>query len=234
MAESKDEYVTALRFPWLTRFYDPVVATTREKAFKRRLLEQAELGATQRVLDLGCGTGTLAILAKQMCPDAHVTGCDGDPQVLSRARGKADRAGVQIQLDRALSYSLPYGDAGFDRVLSSLFFHHLLLADKERTLREVVRVLRPGGELHVCDWGRLSSPLMRVLFLGVQLVDGFENTRQHAGGALAELMAEAGLVQVATRGGLDTIFGSLGLYSACKPGQTRDRAASFRGREATL
>jgi len=215
---TKDEYVTALRFGWLTRFYDPVVAaTTREKAFKRRLLEQVELGAAHRALDLGCGTGTLAIWAKKICPQARVTGLDGDPQILSRAREKASRAGVEIQLDRGLSYSLPYDDASFDRVISSLFFHHLLPADKERTLREVVRVLRPGGQLHVADWGRPSSSLMRVLSFGIQLLDGFENTRQHVQGTLPGLMADVGLVQVATRSHVDTAFGSLELYSGSKP-----------------
>ncbi len=211
-------YIPALRFEALTRFYDPVVAlTTREGTFKRRLLAQAALEPKQDVLDLGCGTGTLAIWAARAEPSAGVTALDGDPAVLTRARKKAERANVSIQFDQGLSYELPYSSQRFDRVLSSLFFHHLLPADKERTLAEVLRVLRAGGELHIADWGRPTTRLMRVLFFSVQLLDGFPNTRQHVAGELPLLLQSSGFEQVAVRAELATLYGTLALYSARKP-----------------
>jgi ubiquinone/menaquinone biosynthesis C-methylase UbiE len=150
-------YVPALRLRWLTPAYDAVVRhTTREATFKAALLDQARLQDGQQVLDLACGTGTLTLAAMARAPGARVRGLDGDAQVLDIARRKARRAGVAIELDQALSHALPYADASFDRVLCSLFFHHLGTAAKQQTMHEIRRVLRPGGELHVADWGRAA------------------------------------------------------------------------------
>ena len=158
------EFLPALRFERLTPFYDGVIAlTTRERTFRRRVVEQAAIGDGMRVLDIGAGTGTLAALVGERHPGARVTGLDADPAMLARARAKAPRA----SFDEGLSYELPYPDASFDRVLSSLFFHHLRPRDKRRTLAEARRVLRPGGELHVADWGRAAGALMRVLAVSI-------------------------------------------------------------------
>jgi SAM-dependent methyltransferase len=89
---SGEPYIPALRFRWLTAVYDPVVAlTTRERTFKHRLLSQAQIEPGMRVLDLGCGTGTLAVWLKQRTPAAEVVGLDADPAVLALARRKATR-----------------------------------------------------------------------------------------------------------------------------------------------
>jgi ubiquinone/menaquinone biosynthesis C-methylase UbiE len=208
-------YVSALRFPSLTRIYDPVVRlTTREERFKSMLLEQAALGPGQRVLDLGCGTGTLALLVKEREPGARVAGLDADPEMLARARGKAARAGVELDLTEGFSTDLPFEDASFDRVLSTLFFHHLDPESKRRTAREIARVLRPGGELHVADWGRPSDPAMAVAFLGIRLLDGFENTAENARGDLPRIFEEAGLERAEQTDALRTVFGTLALYRA--------------------
>src|SRR5579871_5626464 len=97
------DYIPALRYRWLTRFYDPIVrATTRESAFKRELVEQAHLQHEHRILDLGCGTGTLAIMIKDSCPGAEVVGIDGDAEVLAIARTKVALTGVAVQFDRGV------------------------------------------------------------------------------------------------------------------------------------
>src|SRR5436190_5709647 len=109
------EYLPALRFPFLTRIYDPVVRlATREGTFKRLLIDQARPVPGQRVLDLGCGTGTLAIQVKQRQPAADVVGLDADPEMLHRGRAKAAEAGVEIQLDEGYSNALLYPDESFD------------------------------------------------------------------------------------------------------------------------
>jgi ubiquinone/menaquinone biosynthesis C-methylase UbiE len=210
-----ERYIPALAYDWLTPAYDAVVRyTTRERTFKAALLEQAGLRDDQRVLDLGCGTATLTLAARQRAPGADIVGLDGDPAILARAREKAARAGLQIRFDTALSHEMPYGDASFDRVISSLFFHHLGPDGKRRTFAEVFRVLKPGGELHVADWGRAANTLMRFAFLGIQLLDGFANTADNVAGRLPELMTAAGFSGIRETGRISTMWGTLSLYRA--------------------
>jgi ubiquinone/menaquinone biosynthesis C-methylase UbiE len=208
-------YLPALRFPALTRIYDPVVGlTTRERRFKELLVDQAAPAAGQRILDLGCGTGTLAIQVKRREPRAEVVGLDADPEMLSRAREKAERAGVELTLTEGLSTELPFEDASFDRVLSTLFFHHLDPEPKRETAGEIARVLRKGGELHVADWGRPSDPAMAIAFLGIRLLDGFENTADNVRGELPRIFEEAGLARAEQTDRLRTPLGTLALYRA--------------------
>jgi ubiquinone/menaquinone biosynthesis C-methylase UbiE len=212
---SRDNYLPALRFPALTPVYDPLIRlTTRESLFKRRLVEQAAPEPGQRVLDLGCGTGTLALLVKERQSAAEVVGLDADPEMLDQARSKAERAGVELRLDEGFSTELPYPDGSFDLVLSTLFFHHLDLDSKRRTAREITRVLRAGGELHVADWGRPSDPVMAVAFLGVRLFDGLENTRENARGELPAIFEGEDLEDAQQTDRLRTAFGTLALYRA--------------------
>jgi ubiquinone/menaquinone biosynthesis C-methylase UbiE len=213
-----DRYVPALGLRALTGLYDPVVRlTTREGTFKSRLIDQAGLQPGERVLDLGCGTGTLAIQAKLGQPSATIVGLDGDPEVLRRARRKAAEAGVEVELDEGYSTELPYADASFDVVLSTLFFHHLTSSDKRRTATEVLRVLRPGGRLHVADWGRPADAAMRVLSTSIRLLDGFEQTRDNLAGGLPRIFGDAGLIGAAEAGRMRTAFGTLAFYRAERP-----------------
>ncbi len=208
-------YLPALRFPALTRLYDPVVAlTTRERRFKELLIDQAAPAPAQRILDLGCGTGTLAIQVKQREPDAEVVGLDADPEMLSQARAKAERAGVELKLVEGMSDKLPFEAASFDRVLSTLFFHHLDPEPKRRTAREIARVLRRGGELHVADWGAPADPLMSAAFLSIRMLDGFENTADNVNGELPRIFEEAGLENAEQTDRLRTVFGTMALYRA--------------------
>lgn len=215
-----DRYIPALSYRWLTPLYDPVVAwTTRERTFKSALLQQANLQPGGRVLDMACGTGTLTIAAKQAQPDAEIRGLDGDADILERARAKAQSAGAGLHFDEAMSDRMPYADASFDVVLSSLFFHHLVRDAKRATLHEVHRVLKPGGWLHVADWGKAANPLMRAAFMLVQLLDGFETTADNVAGRLPTFMADCGFVDVTQPRRFATPLGTIALYRARKPGQ---------------
>jgi SAM-dependent methyltransferase len=210
-----DEYIPALRFRSLTRLYDPLLAAfLRERTWKTRLVEQAALQPGMRVLDLGCGTGTLTLLLVRARPDVRVVGLDADPEILARAREKARQAGLQIEFVQAMADEPPFPDGSFDRVVSSLFFHHLTSNGKRRTLAAVRRLLRPGGELHVADWGRAQDPLMRAAFLFVQLLDGFESTADNVRGHLAVLVEAAGFGSVAETDRLRTVLGTLSLLRA--------------------
>jgi ubiquinone/menaquinone biosynthesis C-methylase UbiE len=213
-----DRYVPALGFRFLTPLYDAVVRlTTRERTFKQALLDQAGLAPGQQVLDLACGTGTLTVWAGQRVPGLRLAGLDGDADVLARARDKARGAGLDIAFDEGFSTSLPYADGRFDRVLSSLFFHHLDRDGKQRTLAQALRVLKPGGELHVADWGRAANPLMRAAYVSIQLLDGFDNTADNVKGLLPEFMRAAGFAGVAETRRFPTPWGTLSLYRAARP-----------------
>jgi SAM-dependent methyltransferase len=117
-----------------------------------------------------------------------------------------------------MAFELPYSDDSFDRVLSSLLFHHLTRENKIRTLTEVFRVLRPSGELHVADWGKAQNAFMRIAFLLVQALDGFNTTADNVSGILPDLFRSAGFEEVQQSTRYSTIFGTLSLYRARKPG----------------
>lgn len=212
------DYLPAVRFDFLTPLFDVFVSgTTRERTFKQKLLDQARLDDDLDVLDLGAGSGTLAIWAKQRAPEMTIRGLDGDPAIIRQADRKAVRAGVDIAFDEGLSYDLPYEDESFDRVLSSLFFHHLVLRDKERTIAEVVRVLRPGGEVHVADWGEPRSFATKLGAVAIRRFDGDEPTRDNLAGRLPELFEAGGLVDARERERVAAPLGVISLYSARRP-----------------
>jgi SAM-dependent methyltransferase len=213
----RSKYVPALRFHWLTPFYDTVVRiTTRERTFKSALIQSLILANGSRVLDVGCGTGTLTLWIKQRHPTAVVTGLDGDSQALLIAANKARVQSLDVAFTCGLSFDLPYPDQSFDHVVSSLFFHHLSWCDKLRTAREIGRVLKPGGQLQVADWGRPSNALIRAGFFLVQVLDGFANTRDHVGGRLPLLFQEAGFESVSVCRQIDTLLGTITLVGARK------------------
>jgi len=210
-------YIPPLRYHILTRFYDPIVRlTTRESVFKRALLAQVTAVRPRSVLDLGCGTGTLTIALAKSCTFASVTGLDADAQALAIAQDKARRSGALVRFERGFSSSMPFPDGYFDRVVSSLFFHHLTPGEKAATLSEVRRVLRPDGELHIADWGKPANAVMRVAFLAVQLLDGFATTGDSVQGRLPEMIAASGLTDVLQTTAINTPLGTMALYKAAR------------------
>jgi ubiquinone/menaquinone biosynthesis C-methylase UbiE len=206
MTGSNPEYIPALGIRALTPFYDLIQRTiVRDTIFKSRLVEQAQIRTGQHILDLGCGTGTLAIMAKRAQPNANVVGLDADPQMLKVARGKADHQAVAVQFDEGMAFDLPYPDASFERVLSSLMIHHLKTPDKEKAAREIHRVLKPGGQFHVIDFGKPRTWYGRLLG---PLLHGFEEANDNVDGRLPQIFEAAGL-KVHTTGDFPTFFGDL-------------------------
>ncbi len=210
MASSERGFVPAAGHDWLLPLYDPLWRLLgSERTTKGQLIEQAGLRPGHRVLDLGCGTGTLSVWAKQNEPDAQVTGVDPDPKALRVADGKAREAGVSVRFDQGFGDALAYSDASFDRVLSSFMFHHLGPEEKRATLGEVRRVLAPQGSLHLLDFGPPKDGrrilLARVLHQGAHMHDNLT-------GRIPDLMRDAGFAdtdQVADR---NSLFGTVAYY----------------------
>lgn len=127
----------------------------RERAFREKMLAPATLRPGEAVLDVGCGTGTVALLArKQVGPQGRVDGIDASPDMIARAIAKARRAGSEIRFSTATAQHLPYGDGEFDVVLSTLMFHHLPKAGRAAFGREALRVLKPGGRWLIIDFAK--------------------------------------------------------------------------------
>jgi ubiquinone/menaquinone biosynthesis C-methylase UbiE len=189
----------------------------REGSIKRRLIQEAAIYPGQRVLDLGCGTGTLAIMVKQSVPEAEVTGLDGDAKILEIARSKADKAGVNLKLDQGMAYQLPYPDSSFDRVLSSFVFHHLESGDKRKTMREVYRILLPEGEFYLLDLGKPHKTYGHLLSIWGRWI---ERADDNVKGLLPVMMREAGFELVEESDYFTTVIGSLSLYRGRKGGKS--------------
>lgn len=214
----KDEkYIPALSYDLLTPLYDPVVhLTTREKTFKNALVKQSRIETAANILDLACGTGTLTILLKLTAPHAEVIGIDGDQKILKIAEAKARKANIQIQFKKGMSFDLPFADESFDRVLSSLFFHHLTQENKLKTLREVRRVLKINGEFHVADWGLPRNLIMRLASYFIQFLDGKETTGDNFNGLLPKLITDAGFEWIEETNYFNTAFGTIRLLKSRK------------------
>ena len=208
-------YIPALRFRFLTPLYDPLLRWgMRELTFKRRLIEEAHSAPGFRVLDLGCGTGTLTVLLKQTHPDAEIIGIDGDPTVLTIARAKAALQNLTITFDEGMAFQLPYPDDSFDRIVSSLMFHHLTMEDKQRALHEVYRTLKPGGELLIVDFSKPGNILAWAISRIMRRMEKADDLIQ---GVLTTLIQRAGFQDTQISEQFMTILGTLALYRGKKP-----------------
>jgi ubiquinone/menaquinone biosynthesis C-methylase UbiE len=205
MAERK--YVPAASLDILLPVYDPIMRLFGFTRALRPLVDQAELLPHHTVLDIGCGTGALDLLIKDVHPEVTVTGIDPDPRALTRAGLKARRASVTIRFDRGFADALPYPDQAFDRVFSSMMLHHVPRAEKDGVLKEARRVLTPGGRLELLDFaGGTHSFLAHVLH--------GHTASEAANARLLDRMQQAGFAtfrRIATR---STPFGALAYYQA--------------------
>lgn len=159
-------------------FYDLTVwllSLGRGRGFHDKFLELADLKPGETVLDVGCGTGSLALVAKRAVgPEGAVFGVDASPAMLARATKKARRAGLEVVFSQAPAQHLPHPDAEFDAVFSTLMLHHLPRGSRGECAAEIARVLKPGG---------------RVLAVDFETPAGRRGLHRHGGLSLAEMIA---------------------------------------------
>lgn len=160
------------------------------RKLRQRTINLAQLQPGEQVLDVGCGTGTLAIeAARRVGCTGRVAGVDPGTQQIARARAKAARHNVPIEFQVGIIEQLPFPDRSFDVVFSTLMVHHLPTPLKRQGLAEIARVLKPGGRLVIADFKHKQER--------AGLAANF-----HAGGSrlqdLEALLKEASFNQLAT------------------------------------
>jgi ubiquinone/menaquinone biosynthesis C-methylase UbiE len=167
--------------------YDPFVKLIGGDAIRKRLIEKAGVRSGHHVLEIGCGTGSVVVAIKRWQPEGEVIGLDPDPKALERARKKALRNSLSIHFDQGFSGELPYPDHSFDRVISSFMFHHLDDREKEKTLREVKRVLKRDGSFHMVDFDQSETG-----GLFTRWFHGHERLKDNSADRILALFTEAG------------------------------------------
>jgi ubiquinone/menaquinone biosynthesis C-methylase UbiE len=153
--------VTSSKLIHWARSYDLLVwlvTLGRDRAFREKTLDLAQIALGESVLDIGCGTGTLAIAAKhRVGPAARVTGVDASPEMIARARKKARGVGADVTFATGDVENLPYAAGSFDVVLSTVMLHHLSGEARQKCIGEVRRVLKPGGRVLALDFGGAAT-----------------------------------------------------------------------------
>jgi ubiquinone/menaquinone biosynthesis C-methylase UbiE len=178
------------RYDLMEWFIDTFVFRGQVRQLRQRTATLACIQPGEQVLDVGCGTGTLAMeAARRVGRAGRVAGVDPGTQQIARARAKAARRNAPIEFQMGVIEQLPFPDQTFDVVFSTLMMHHLPTPLKRQGLAEIARVLKPGGRLVIADFKRKQErPRQAVRF--------------HAGGSsmsdLAALVKDAGFQHLET------------------------------------
>lgn len=214
MSQSQRTYLPAAGRDLFLPMYDLIAKLMGADGARQTLFDLAPLRPGNRALDIGCGTGTFAVSLKQRSPDVEVVGLDPDPKALARARRKAEVASAPVHFDQGFADALDYPDASFNVVFSSFMFHHLESSNREKTLREVRRVLKPGGMFCLLDFERTSSGhgFLHLFHSGERLRDNTESR-------ILTMMGEAGLTECRKIAVRPVLFGlgHSGYYQAFSP-----------------
>lgn len=215
----KQAFTPALGRAEFTWAYDLAIRyLTRERLWRSALLKQVAPQNDETILDVGCGTGTFAIMLKQKAPKAQIGGLDPDPEALARAANKAAAKDIDVEWRQGFARDFANNPTIFDKAVSSLMFHQMPMAEKRIGLQAMFDALRPGGELHIADYAYQPDKNMRLLFRWtVQRIDGVEDTQPNADGALEEMLAELAGKKVMPVRVIRTLTGAISLFRLTKP-----------------
>ncbi len=208
-------FTPALGRPELTDSYDRAICLwTRENVWRTALLDQVAPRGGEVILDVGCGTGTFAIMLKQSAPEARIIGLDPDPKILAIAAAKAEHSGVEVEWRQGFARDAAAFSGSLDKAVSSLVFHQVPPAEKRAGLAAMLAAVSPAGDVHVADYAWQRSWLMRLLFrLTVQRIDGVTDTQPNADGALESILGELSGTAVQARRVVPTMTGAISLFT---------------------
>jgi ubiquinone/menaquinone biosynthesis C-methylase UbiE len=198
------------------RFFDYAAALTRERLWRTLTVSYLAPRPGDVIVDVGCGTGSLALLLSHVEPRAQIIGLDPDPDVLAVAQRKAADTRVQWRVGMGDELMGSMGAESVTGVVSSLVLHQCPVTMKRAVLEAMFAVLRPGGRLVITDYGRQRTRLMRTAFRVVQLADGRADTQPNSEGVVPELMSSAGFCDVRETEVIATVTGSISIYVAHK------------------
>lgn len=210
------QFVPALAFKGLTRFYDLLLRIAfPERKIRQALIDQLRLNGNETLLDFGCGTGTLAIMIKEQFPSVNVIGIDVDDDVITIANRKIQAKGLSITIKKYNGEDLSgFAHQQFDKIVSSLVFHHIPTRQKRVLLSHLFRMMKPGGQLHIADFGKASNGYTKFAFSLLRRFDGLENTSINAKGLLSDYIKAAGFKLVDTTRKFNTAFGTVEFIKA--------------------
>lgn len=210
---NRHDYLPAAGHDALLPAYDLLARALGFHTVYATLIAQTELCDNDRILEIGCGTGSLTILVKRTHPEVHAIGSDPDPRALRRAQRKSGQLSG-IRFEHGYAQRLPYADREFDRVLSSMMLHHLDDDAKVAAAAEIFRVLRPGGRLHLVD---LGGEVTAHDGLAARIIMHSHHGAGNFGDSIPRLLAGAGFecTEVATQ--RHPVVGRLSYYRATRP-----------------
>ena len=216
---ARTAYTPPLGFTALTPFYDRAIASlTREELWRGRLARHLSAQRGEIILDIGSGTGSLALLVTTGQPRCAYRGIDPDKAAVAIAERKAALAGSQAKFEAGTLAGSPASHTErADKIVCSLVLHQVALGEKRRLLESMFEWLKPGGQLFVADYGAQRG-LMRMAFrLTVQLLDGTTDTQPNANGVLPLLIAEAGFESAVLLDAFRTPTGQIEIIRAERP-----------------
>lgn len=187
------KFVPACSFDFLTPLYDSLTGLVGfGRSLQKKVLRMLQMRDGESFLDVGCGTGTLAILVQQTYPHSRIVGLDADKKILGIAKKKAEKAKHSIEFIQAYAEKMPFPSHSFNIVVSTLTFHHVPTEIKKLALKEIHRVLKPEGRFLLADFGKPLNFLWKIFFACGQLFEEGEYLKDNLEGKLPIFLREAG------------------------------------------
>ena len=210
-------FTPALGRAGFLRGYDQAIRLlTRERTWRMALLRQVDPGEGDVILDVGCGTGTFAIMLKRKCPASHVIGLDPDPEILKIAARKAADAGVAIEWRNGFASEAAAFVSVADKAVSSLVLHQVGMLEKRKGIAAMFAAVRPGGAVHIADYASQRGTMRALFRLTVQQIDGLTDTQPNADGALEAILSERSGSPVRPTEVVNTPTGAISLFRVPK------------------